>query len=149
MPRPEKERSVKHPPLFYDFKPTGIPRRFISVIEFSLDEFEAVRLTDYLGLDHDGASLEMNISRPTFTRIYDKARKKIARFLTEGMNLRIEGGSVHFKENIMRCKNCNKAFPSAIGTQQNVCPFCGSSDLTDLAHHYGHGPCCCEEPVDG
>ena len=41
----------------------------------------------------------MNVSRPTLTRIYAKARKTVAEAFVEGKSLVIEGGSVDFGEN--------------------------------------------------
>ena len=60
----------------------------------SLDEFEAIRLVDGLGMDQDQAAAEMQVSRPTVTRVLGAARRKIARTLMDGQALLIEGGPV-------------------------------------------------------
>ena len=83
MTRPRIERRVKEPPIFQRSKPVGIPARFIERISLTLDEFEALRLADYKDLDHQVSADEMGISRPTFTRLIDQARKKIATALVE------------------------------------------------------------------
>lgn len=67
----------------------------------TLDEYEALRLADLEGLYQDEAALRMNISRPTFSRIIDGARRKMAEVLVEGKVLRIEGGPVHLSRH--RC----------------------------------------------
>ncbi len=60
----------------------------------TLDEFEAVRLADFLGLYQEDGARNMNISRQTFGRIIDSAHKKIADMLINGKALKIEGGEV-------------------------------------------------------
>lgn len=77
------------------YKPAGIPAASLEWIQLNLDEFEAVRLIDHMGLEHEQAASQMEISRPTVTRIYASARKKIADALVLGQALRIEGGPVN------------------------------------------------------
>jgi predicted DNA-binding protein (UPF0251 family) len=50
----------------------------LSVEHLTLDEFEAIGLADYEGLFHELAAKEMGISRATFGRILEEARKKLA-----------------------------------------------------------------------
>jgi predicted DNA-binding protein (UPF0251 family) len=142
MPRPEKKRRVLQPPLVSDFKPTGIPRGFLETLEMTIDEYEAIRLADYLGYDHETASIEMKISRPTFSRLIEKARHKIAKTIVDGLYLKIAGGSIHFQSNRIHCKNCKKTFQVPLDNPEPECPTCGSKDLIDLATRLGHGDCC-------
>ncbi len=60
----------------------------------TLDEFEAVRLADLDGLYQEEAARQMNVSRPTFTRIIEAAHRKLADVIVHGKALRIEGGPV-------------------------------------------------------
>jgi len=80
MPRPERKRTVYTPPFFTDFKPIGVPNKLLNITLLSLDEYEAFRLADQVGLSHIEAAEQMEISRSTFTRLIEKARKKIADF---------------------------------------------------------------------
>lgn len=144
MPRPEKKRIVSSPPLFSSFKPTGVGRRNLKPIIMSLDEYEAVRLADYQGLDHVEAAALMEISRSTFTRLIEKARAKVARFIIEGNELSIEGGNIHFRGNIIRCLDCEHMFRTSIEQVLTECPSCGSKKLLDVAGGFGHGRCCSE-----
>ena len=80
MSRPEKFRIIKRPPVFNRFKPVGIQMKQLEQIFLSIAEYEAIRLTDYEGMDHSKAAKLMKISRPTFTRLIEKARKKTADF---------------------------------------------------------------------
>ena len=142
MSRPLKERKVALPPVFSGFKPIGIPSSSLETIIMSLDEFEAINLADYRGLEHADAAKLMNISRSTFSRLVEKARHKIALVIIEGKNLSFQGGNIHFKKNIMICNDCGNRFIAEIGIDVKRCPECNSSDVVDLAKTFGHGKCC-------
>jgi len=142
MPRPRKLRFVYQPPIYTSFKPMGVRINELEQVSLSLDEFEAIRLTDYLGKEHSEAADEMEISRSTFTRLIEKARNKVAAFLIEGRHLYIEGGDVHFRGNILHCQHCGHMFKTDFDKITTVCPACSSSDLMDLAGGFGHGKCC-------
>lgn len=94
MPRPFCKRIVRGNPGATYFKPAGIPMRFLEESTLTLDEFEALRLADFEGLYQEDAAKRMGISRPTFSRIIETARKKIADSLVNGKALKIEGGAV-------------------------------------------------------
>ena len=142
MPRPKNKRIVYEPPLFTEFKPIGIAGRSLEQVSLSLDEFEAVRLADYNGFSHEEASEEMEISRSTFTRLIEKARKKMADFVMNGKILTIEGGNVHFRNNIIQCLDCGHMFKTKIGMSIIECPSCKSKKVLNLAGGFGHGKCC-------
>jgi len=142
MTRPRKKRSVQRPPLFSSFKPTGTGDIRLRSLELTLDEFEAIRLADEMGLDHAESATRMNISRSTFSRLVSKARHKVARFLIEGRHLQIEGGDVHFRGNLVRCRACGQLYQAALDENLSRCPACGSPDIVDLAGRFGHGRCC-------
>lgn len=108
MPRPKRERRIARPPLMMGYKPFGIPRKVLSELYLHFDEFEALRLLDYKGMTQEEAAKEMNVSRPTLTRIYDQARKTIAQAFVEGKMILIEGGKVEFKGDWYRCKQCHR-----------------------------------------
>lgn len=142
MPRPEKNRIVNKPPLFSEFKPLGVSANSLMQVLLSLDEYEAFRLADYEGLSHSEAAEEMEISRSTFTRLIEKARKKIADFIIQGKVLSIEGGNIHFRRNIIKCMDCGHMFKINIGDKFNECPDCSSTNLLNYAGGFGHGQCC-------
>ncbi len=110
MVRPRKLRVIGKKPEIKAFKPVGVPFRMIENITLTLDEYEALRLCDYEGLEHLEAAELMNISRPTFTRLIESARKKIATAIIEGKAITVEGGNVAFQER-ERCRKCNKEIP--------------------------------------
>jgi len=91
--RPRLCRRVGLRPNVTYFKPAGI--RMVDLDETSLmvDEFEAVRLKDLLGLEQEECANKMGISQPTFHRLVSSARKKIADAIVHGKAIRIEGGN--------------------------------------------------------
>ncbi|MEN8204029.1 MAG: DUF134 domain-containing protein [Bacteroidota bacterium] len=142
MPRPQYNRIVFEPPVYSDFKPIGAKGGDLKKIILTLDEFEAFRLADQQGLSHAMAADEMGISRSTFSRLIEKSRKKVADFLIRGGTLSIEGGSVHFRANIIQCKGCGHMFRIEIEKEIKICPECQSNKIINLAGSFGHGKCC-------
>lgn len=142
MPRLKKQKMVHSPPLFTAFKPMGIMHSALQQLPLALDEYEAIRLADYLGMDHAAAAEEMEISRSTFSRLVVEARNKIACFLIEGKVLQIEGGRIHFRGNVIRCQNCGHMFNISMETEFHECPECHSDKLLNMAGGFGHGRCC-------
>ena len=67
---------------------------------------------------------------------------KIADFLIQGKILTIEGGSVHFRNNIIKCQSCGHLFKTNIDSTISECPACHSGNLMNLAGGFGHGKCC-------
>lgn len=142
MPRNKKKRIVNSPPLYTAYKPIGIMRCVLPKMLLGLDEYEAIRLADYINMDHAEAAIEMEISRSTFTRLIEKARNKMAKFLIEGKEMYIEGGNIHFRGNIIHCQDCGHMFNTSIELTLNNCPQCNSENLLNLAGGFGHGRCC-------
>ena len=97
MPRPCCQRRVGCRPDATYFKPAGAPLRALEEVVLTLDELEALRLADFNGQYQEQAAEQMKISRATFARIVESARKKVADALLHGKALRIEGGPVVMK----------------------------------------------------
>ena len=137
MPRPQKERIIFKQPLFTRFKPAGIKASVLDRVDLTIDEYEAIRLADYLGYNHLQASKIMDISRSTFSRLVDKARNKIATFIIEGKELDIAGGSVRFSKDLFKCLDCGAIFEP--NSEIPICPECNSNNTINLSASYGHG----------
>lgn len=104
MPRPRKLRAIgTDAPVGY-YKPQGVPMRELHEAVLPLDGLEALRLADVEGLDQSAAAERMEISRPTFSRLLGEARATVARAITSGWALRIEGGPVVMREAGGRCR---------------------------------------------
>ena len=72
------------------FKPAGIPMRELEMVSLTLEETEAIRLSDLDDLEQEDAAAKMGISRRTFWRELQSARKKIADALVNGKAIKIE-----------------------------------------------------------
>jgi predicted DNA-binding protein (UPF0251 family) len=86
-------RRIGHQPPVRFYKPQGIPLAQLRGVTLTLDGFEAIRLADAEGLDHEKAAERMGISRPTFSRLLAEARGIVARGLVNGWAIRIDGGN--------------------------------------------------------
>ena len=89
--RPRKYRIVKLDPKISQFSPRGKPVR-PDEVELKMDEFEALRLADYQNLSQKEAAKSMRVSQQTFSRILRKAHKLIAKGITTGSAIKIQGG---------------------------------------------------------
>ncbi|MFH0795583.1 MAG: DUF134 domain-containing protein [Candidatus Omnitrophota bacterium] len=90
--RPKKIRWIKCAPGERCFRPRCKPLKELRGVYLTLDEFEAIRLADLEEIKQEEAAKRMRISRPTFSRIVNSARKKIADGLVNIKAIRIEGG---------------------------------------------------------
>jgi predicted DNA-binding protein (UPF0251 family) len=108
MARPQKSRKVLNPPKMKGFKPFGMPLCNAEPVILKYEEYESLKLVNYDGLNQDLAARQMNVSRPTFTRIYNKALKLIAKSFVEGKAIEIQGGSFEFDKEWFRCRKCYK-----------------------------------------
>jgi predicted DNA-binding protein (UPF0251 family) len=77
------------------FVPQGIPVN--GEICMSVEELEAIRLSDFEHLDQEAAARMMEVSRHTFGRILANARTIVADALITGKILKIEGGTFEFR----------------------------------------------------
>jgi len=91
MPRPCKRRRVRGRPNSYYFKPAGVRKSELDESILTKEEFESIRLKDFLCLDQGESAKKMEISQPTFHRLVLSARKKIADALVNGKSIKIEG----------------------------------------------------------
>lgn len=110
MPRPKKSRKVCNPPKMNGFKPFGIASWNKEPILLQYDEYEAIHLVNYDNISQELAAERMEVSRPTLTRIYNNALKKIAQAFVEGKSILIEGGNFEFDIDWYKCKKCFKLF---------------------------------------
>lgn len=106
MARPKNNRTVLNPPIMEGFKPFGIPMSNLEPVILLYEEYESIRLNDYEGLTQEQASIKMGVSRPTFTRIYEKARRNIAHAFVEGKAIFIEGGNFQSDFYWYKCEDC-------------------------------------------
>ncbi|MDO5416271.1 MAG: NifB/NifX family molybdenum-iron cluster-binding protein [Lachnospiraceae bacterium] len=100
MPRPQKAKQVCRLPVCASFGPkrkehpeadsrNGENHKVILLVE----EYETIRLMDYLGMSQAECASRMGVARATVQALYADGRKKIARCLAEGADLEIQGGN--------------------------------------------------------
>ncbi len=93
MPRPVKGRNVCCLPRNNRFGPLGCRGAPGGGVTMTVDEFETIRLIDYLNFTQEECALQMNVARTTVQGIYEHARKKLASALVDALPLTISGGA--------------------------------------------------------
>jgi predicted DNA-binding protein (UPF0251 family) len=114
------------------FKPFGMLMCEIKSVKLQFDEFESIKLVDYDNLPQDLAAEKMDISRPTFTRIYNSAIKIIAKAFVEGLAIEIEGGNVEFEKEWFKCNKCFKLIDGI--ENHKKCTDCESFGIAELTN---------------
>lgn len=95
---------------------------YAEAIDFSFDEFEAIRLIDYMGFTQEECAKQMFVARSTVASIYQSARSKVADAVVNGKALQIHGGDVQLCENhSVCCGQCGK----------ENCSHCNNSACTN------------------
>lgn len=121
---------LEEPPFNSGFVPNNGEYDRKERIVLLFEEYEALRLSDYEGLTQEDAAKKMDVSRPTFTRIYKTTREKIAKAFVENKQIMIEGGHVDFQASWFRCHDCGSVFKSnSLATNGDCCKVCGSEDI--------------------
>ena len=95
MPRPKKTRFVSGYPTLKVFVPQGVP--LTGEVSLTVEELEAIRLSDFEHLDQAAAADLMQVSRQTYGRILAAARGAVGEALITGKALRIEGGTFEMR----------------------------------------------------
>jgi predicted DNA-binding protein (UPF0251 family) len=138
MVRPQKSRLVEIDPKISYFKPRGVPMIDLEQVQLTVDELEALRLADFLGMSHEEAGKQMGVSRATFGRIVQQARKTVADALTHGKAISVDGGNYERvgppTNRIFLCDQCQGRWeePPATGRPKK-CPSCGGQGFHRVA----------------
>lgn len=134
MPRPRCCRMISGQPACKMFKPMGVPGMGLEVVELSLEEYEAIRLADHEGLYQEQAAGRMGVSRQTFGRTIEAARRKVARALVLGLALAIQAPAgdpgTRPQMRSFRCTGCGHEWSEPFGTgRPGACPSCNGSNF--------------------
>ena len=135
MGRHPSWRRVSFIPQVTYFKPAGIRLAQLQEINLAVEEAEAIRLKDLVGLDHEECAQRMNISRTTFARILNSARQKISDALLNGKAIRIEGGNFEMAARRFRCVNGHEwdvSFEIMVGSPYQFCPSCNTPSIMPI-----------------
>lgn len=125
MARPQKRRCICSKPKITSFSPQDCTAN--GNVNLTYDEYEVVRILDFLKMTQEECAVKMDISRPTVTRIYDTARQKIADAMVNGRSLTIHGGDVVVCEKVRpECADmvhcCHRQQAEETNNQQNKAP---------------------------
>lgn len=116
MPRPTKCRRICALPQMKEFGPLN-PHLEQATVVLSVDEYEVIRLIDWLDMNQEECASQMEVARTTVQSIYTAARKKIADALVNGRTLKIDGGNYRVCPRQQEC--CRRRCPDTCG--QTTC----------------------------
>lgn len=132
MPRSKLQRKVIAPPRFKGFKPYGCVNHDENPVELLYEEYEAIKLADYKLMNHQEAAVLMGISRATFARIYEKARRKIAHALVETREIITINGNSFSDQKWFLCNSCHSRFTIPRKIETKCCPLCRSLKIETI-----------------
>ena len=138
MVRPQKSRLVEIDPKISYFKPRGVPMLDLEQVQLTVDELETLRLADFLGMSHEEAGKQMGVSRATFGRIVQQARKTVADALIHGKAISVDGGNYERvapgANRVFLCDHCQFNWEEAPATgRPKKCPSCGGQTFYRVA----------------
>lgn len=133
MSRPPKCRRVEFLPQLTYFKPAGVSIKDLTEVVLSVEELEAVRLKDLMGLEQEACAEKMGVSRPTYHRILSSARQKIAEALINGKAIKVEGGNFRVAVRLYLCRACGHQWEQECGQgplfSELACTACHKADI--------------------
>lgn len=126
MPRPQKSRRICGYPDFWTFSPEEETDQQVAL---TLDEYEAIRLIDFMDQTQEEAARQMQVARTTVTAIYDRARKKMADAIVNGKRIRISGGNYRLDDMIT---------DAVIQKGRNAMRIAVTYENGEIFQHFGH-----------
>ena len=130
MPRNPSQKTIRSSPPSRSFVPLG---RSVasgqSDVNLLLEEWEALRLVDYAGMEQAQAALSMGISRQSVQMLVSSARTKLARAVVEGLPLQILGDQEQNTHTTLRYEERTRKMKIAVTTQH-----------TQVFPHFGRTP---------
>ena len=109
MARPYKARRICSVPAIDTFGPLN--QEMDSAVELTLEEYETIRLIDWLDCTQEQCADQMGVARTTVQAVYNSARKKLAQVLVDGKRLCISGGAYELCPHSAGCckKECRRS----------------------------------------
>lgn len=135
MPRRRRLRRVVEAPKFAGYRPFGHANRNRNKVNLFYEEYEALKLADYDLMNHEQASEKMGVSRATFARIYESARRKIAHALVESKEIITSYGHAYLEKNWFVCKQCHARFTIPRTIAKKNCPVCRSQEIEPIVNY--------------
>jgi predicted DNA-binding protein (UPF0251 family) len=109
-----------------------VPLREIEEVRLTIDQMEAIRLADLEGLSQEEAGTKMGVSRATFGRIVQQARRVVAEALVHGKAILLEGGNYQLNSTNPKfgCRACHFVWDKECEDgKPEKCPSCGNLDV--------------------
>jgi predicted DNA-binding protein (UPF0251 family) len=132
MPRRKRLRRVVAPPGFRGYKPYGNRYGRKQHVDLLYEEYEAIKLADYDLMTHLEASRLMGVSRATFARVYESARRKIAKALVETREIKSVFGNASLDHSWFECIQCHARFNIPDNRTEQTCPICKSDQIQSI-----------------
>ena len=139
VPRNPICRKVCRLPDTARFDPVG--KTGDGCVMLAVGEYEAIRLIDREGFSQQECSEYMKVARTTVQLIYASARRKIATALTDGLTLKIEGGSYRLcdgSEAHCGCGGCKKHQKKPSAKEPGSMKIAVTYENGDVFQHFGH-----------
>lgn len=149
MVRKRCQGLVDNLPCCQRFTAEGQPRQ--NPLILGIEELEAIRLKDMCGFDQFECATQMGLSRPTFQRLLQTARNKVASALVEGRTITIKGGNYMEKRRTFECAQCNHIWEEGTFSENGkrgyeiACPKCGGMEKYRIIE--GGQKIICSEPI--
>lgn len=137
MARQIAKKTVRASPTACCFMACAVAPQGEVAITLLIEEWESMRLVDYLGLDQAGAASSMGVSRQTVQSLLQAARQKTARALVEGVALTIQGGAYVKAPNLNHHSNRSKKMKIAVTCEGNT-----------VFQHFGRTPEFCVYTIE-
>ena len=125
-------RKVVAPPGFRGYRPYGNRHGRKEPVELLYEEYEAIKLADYDLMNHQEASQLMGVSRATFARVYESARRKVAKALVETREIKSVFGNALLDKSWFACQECHARFTIPAHHVEYTCPMCKSTQITSI-----------------
>ena len=125
-------RKVVAPPGFKGYKPYGYRHGAKEHVDLLYEEYEAIKLADYDLMNHLEASRLMGVSRATFARVYESARRKIALALVEAREIKSVFGNASLDQSWFVCNDCQARFNIPDNLTGHLCPICKSENIQSI-----------------
>jgi len=132
MPRRKRLRKIVSPPGFRGYKPYGHRHGQEKEVDLLYEEYEAIKLADYDLMNQEEASKLMGVSRATFARVYESARRKIALALVEAREIRSVFGNAVMDNSWLLCNDCHSRFSVPGESDSQACPLCKSTHIKPI-----------------
>ncbi|SHK09168.1 DUF134 domain-containing protein [Paramaledivibacter caminithermalis] len=111
MPRPKKWRRVCKLPDIKAYGPVNIDDvNDKDAVIMTVEELETIRLIDLEEMNQIDCAELMGVARSTVQRIYNDARRKIAKSIIAGKVLKVKGGNYKVCSTDVGMEMCNNCF---------------------------------------